>query len=96
MKLLPLKTPSAWIPMVMSVAALGLVVGHIMAFGIVRETDEGTPAHLFQLLMGLQVPVILYFAARWIPRQPKQAIQILLLQGGLIAAAWAPVFYFKM
>jgi hypothetical protein len=61
MKLL-IKQPSGCIPMAMSLVALALVVGHIAISGVTREADEGTTAHLWQLLMAGQLPVIAYFA----------------------------------
>ena len=42
----------------MSFAALALVLGHAAIFGIVHEADEGTAAHIFQLLMVGQVPFV--------------------------------------
>ena len=53
-----LKQPSAFIPLAMSFAALSLVLGHVAFFGVAREADEGTAAHLWQLLMAGQLPVM--------------------------------------
>lgn len=76
----------------MSLAALALVLGHIAMFGTVRQADEGTAAHLWQLLMAGQLPVIAFFAIKWLPRTPGPALLILVVQllAGLAAAA--PVF----
>jgi MFS superfamily sulfate permease-like transporter len=93
MSVSPLKRPSAFLPIVMSCAALALVLGHVALYGIVHEADEGTPAHLFQLLMAAQVPVILFFAVRWLPRAPKQALLVLALQAVAALAAFAAVFF---
>jgi hypothetical protein len=46
-----LKQPDAWIPLAMSLAALALVLGHALVYGVVHETDEGAAAHTWQLLM---------------------------------------------
>ena len=91
-----LKRPTALIPLAMSVAALGVVLGHVAIFGVAREADEGTAAHLWQLLMAGQIPFIAFFAIRWLPRAPRQALLVLVFQAvaGLLAAA--PVFYFKL
>ena len=91
-----LRRPSALIPLAMSFAALSLVLGHIAFFGAAREADEGTAAHLWQLLMAGQIPFIAFFAVRWLPRAPRPALLVLGLQAvaGLMAAA--PVFYFKL
>ena len=87
-----LRRPSAFIPLAMSLAALALVIGHIAAAGVAREADEGTTAHLWQLLMFGQIPVILFFAVTWLPRRPRQAVLVLALQVAAWAAAAAPVF----
>jgi hypothetical protein len=87
-----LKKKSAWIPLVMSLTALLLVIGNVAVFGVVKSGDEGTAAHIFQLLLACQLPFVIYFAIKWLPKKPTQAILILLLQAisGLIALA--PVF----
>jgi hypothetical protein len=79
-----LKQPSAWVPLAMSIAALSMVLGYVAIFGIVQHTDEGTPAHIFQLLMILQLPIVAYFALKWLPKRPKQSLLVLALQ----AIAW--------
>jgi hypothetical protein len=38
------------LPVAMSCTALAIVVSHLAIFGVAREADEGTAAHLFQLL----------------------------------------------
>jgi hypothetical protein len=92
MDLSVLKRPSAWLPLVMSLAALALVVGHIALVGTARQADEGAEVHLWQFLMAFQVPIIVYFALRWLPRTPRQALIVLALQAGAALAAAAPVF----
>jgi len=89
----PIKKPSALIPLAMSLAALGLVVGHALVYGIVHEADEGAAAHIFQLLMVAQLPIIAYFALRWLPRRPREALLVLALQAGAGLAAFAGVFF---
>jgi len=91
-----LRRPSALIPLAMSFAALSLVVGHMVFFGTGREADEGTAAHLWQLLMAGQIPVIAFFAIRWLPRTPRQAILVLTLQVLAGLAAAAPVFLLNL
>ena len=91
-----LRRPSALIPLAMSFAALSLVVGHMVFFGTAREPDEGTAAHLWQLLMAGQIPVIAFFAIRWLPRTPRQAILVLTLQVLAGLAAAAPVFLLNL
>jgi FtsH-binding integral membrane protein len=96
MSISTMKKPSAWIPLVMSFAALALVLGHIAIFGAAREPDEGTAAHIWQILMAAQVPIVAFFAIKWLPRSPKQALLVLALQAGAVLAALAPVFFFNL
>jgi hypothetical protein len=65
-------------------------------FGVAREADEGTAAHVFQLLMIAQVPIVAFFAIKWLPRAPRQALQVLALQAGAVLAALAPVFLLNL
>jgi hypothetical protein len=88
-----LKNPSAFVPIGMSLAALALVVGHAARYGVVHEADEGAAAHLFQLLMTGQVPVMVYFAVRWLPRVRADAIRVLGLQFLAAIAAFAAVYF---
>ena len=91
-----MKHPSAFVPIGMSLAALGVVLGHIFIFGAVREPDEGAAAHLWQLLMAGQLPVVLYFAAKWLPKAPGQAVRVLALQAVAVLAACAPVYLLNL
>ena len=91
-----MKQPSAFLPVAMSFAALATVLGHVALFGVVREADEGTAAHIWQLLMALQVPVMAFFAVKWLPQTPRQALPIVALQAGAALAALAPVFLLKL
>jgi hypothetical protein len=87
-----LKRPSAFMPLAMSFVALCVVVLAVAVFGVVREADEGTAAHLFQLLIAGQAPFVLYFVATVLPRQPREAALVLALQGLALVVAFAPVF----
>jgi hypothetical protein len=85
--------PSAFIPMLMSIAALTLLVGGIAAGVVVREADEGAIAHIWQLLMAGQLPLLAYFVVSWLPRVPRQTFCVLALQIGAALAAMAPVYF---
>jgi len=87
-----LKRPSAIIPLVMSLAAIGLILGHIAMFGVSRQPDEGTEAHLWQLLMAGQLPIVAFFAVTSLPRTPRPALLVLALQVAAALTATAPVF----
>jgi hypothetical protein len=91
-----IRQPSAFLPIAMSLVALALVLGHVALFGIVHEADEGTAAHLWQLLMAAQVPIIAFFAIKYIPQKPKQALLVLALQIVAALTACAPVFFLKL
>ena len=91
-----MKRPSAWIPVAMSLIALAIVLIHIARFGTAREADEGTAAHLWQILMAGQLPIVAFFAIKWLPRTPQPALVVLALQGNAGLAAMAPVFYFRL
>jgi len=88
-----IRQPSAFLPLAMSLAALGMVLGHFAIFGIVHEADEGTPAHIFQLLMVAQLPIVAFFAITWLPRAPRQALHVLAWQAAAGLAAFAAVFF---
>ena len=88
-----LKQPSALLPLIMSGVALGIVLGHAAVFGIVHEADEGTPAHLFQLLIVAQLPFIAFFAMKWLPQAPRQAMEVLMLQLAAVVVAFAAVYF---
>ena len=91
-----LKRPSAFLPLAMSFAALATLVVHVAIFGIAREVDEGAAAHIWQLLMAGQVPIVAFFAIRWLPETPRQALPILALQVGGALAAMAPVYFLHL
>ncbi len=90
-----LKRPSALLPLVMSATALAIVIAYATMFGTARQADEGTAAHLWQLLMAGQLPIIAFFALKWLPAEPKRALFVLALQFVAGCAAAFPVFYFN-
>lgn len=90
-----LKNPSAFLPLAMSFGALATVIIYVAMFGAARQTDEGTAAHIWQLLMAGQIPIIMFFAIKWLPRTPKQALLVLVLQGSAALMALAPVYLLR-
>lgn len=91
-----LKRPSAFLPLAMSLTALTLVLVHVAVFGAAREADEGATAHLWQLLMAGQMPVLAFFAVKWLPRAPRQTLYVLALQTVAVLASLAPVYFLKL
>jgi hypothetical protein len=75
-----LKRPGGFVPLSISACFLG-ALGWGMARGaLVRQPDEDVGAHLFQILMPLQAVIIVLFAFTWLPRKPKPALAIFVLQ----------------
>ena len=92
-----LKKPSAWIPIVLSLTVLAILILSIAMFGPpVRQPDEGTGAHLFQIWLVLEVLMVAFFAIKWLSRVPKQALLVLAIQIITVLTACAPVFYFNL
>jgi hypothetical protein len=87
------KRPTGYVPVAMSIAALLIVLGRIAMFGTAREADEGTTAHLWQLLMVAQLPVVLLFAIKWLPLETRPALLVLALQASAGLAALALVYF---
>lgn len=90
------RRPSGFVPLLMSAAALAVVLGHVAIFGAAREPDEGTAAHLWQMLLAGQLPLIGYFAVRYLPENPRRAVPVLGLQAAGAIAAAAPVFLLRL
>jgi hypothetical protein len=89
-----LTRPAALLPLGMSVAAFAIAVGYAALFGTAPQPDEGTAAHLWQLLMAGQLPFMGFCAVRWLPAQPRQALVVLTLQVSAAIVALAPVWWF--
>jgi len=90
-----LKIPSAFLPLAMSLGAFATVIIYVAMFGTARQADEGTAAHIWQILMAGQIPIIVFFAIKWLPRTPKPALLVLVLQGGAALLALAPVYLLR-
>lgn len=97
------RRPTAYLPIAMSLTALSLVAGTLISsfirqhsFVVVHQPDEGAVAHLWQLLMAGQLPVLFFFAIKWLPRAPKQALCVLALQATAAFASLAPVFFLNL
>ena len=91
-----LRHPSAFLPVAMSFIALVVVLGDVAMFGTAREPDEGAAAHIWQLLMVGQMPIILFFIVRWLPKVFRPALLTLALQIGAALAAIAPVYFLHL
>lgn len=90
-----LRHPSAFLPVAMSLGALATVLLFLAWRGPAPQADEGAAAHIWQLLMAAQAPIVLCFAVTWVPQSPRQAVPILALQVAAALAAMAPVFLLR-
>src|SRR5262249_37965412 len=90
------ETFAALAPLVLSLAAFILVLAAVATGWDLGSKDEGAAAHIFQLLIVGQVPIILAFlvTADW--KRVMRVAGILSLQAAAIALAFAPVAYFKL
>ncbi len=91
-----LKKPAAFLPIGMSLIAFGVVVAHVAVFGVAREADEGAAAHLWQLLMAGQAPIVAFFLMTSLTRAPRAVLMTLALQVGAALLAAAPVYLFRL
>lgn len=87
-----LKHPVAMLPIAMSGAALAIVLIHLVFVGAAPQADEGTEAHLWQLLMAGQIPIVAFFAITRVERDPQSTLRVLGLQGIAALSALAPVY----
>jgi hypothetical protein len=92
--------PSGFIPVLMSTAALCVVLLHLFGFGTSPDMhagrhDEGPEAHIWQILMTGQMPIVLYFGIRWMRSDPRGTLSVLGIQVLAFIAAAAPVFLLK-
>lgn len=92
-----LKKPSAFLPLAMSLGALATIaIAAIVAAQhgahIGGQKDEGSAAHMWQLLMTVQMPIVLWFAVKWLRRAPRASYGVLALQAGAWLASLAPVY----
>ena len=87
-----LKHPSAFLPLTVSLGALATVLLYLAMHGPAPQADEGAAAHIWQLLMAAQAPIVLFFAVRWVPESPRHAVPVLVLQAVVALAAMAPVY----
>ena len=86
------KPPTAWIPIAMSLAALCTVLARLALFWTAPQSDEGAAAHIFQLLIAGEVPILIFYAVKSLPRSPKASMQVIGVQILAVVAALAPIY----
>jgi hypothetical protein len=86
----------AYLPIAMSLLAL-LVVGTALLSGnAVPQHDEDAYAHLWQILICGQLPVVLFFAIKWLRLSNRKAMQIFGLQAVGLLINFATVYALKL
>ena len=80
-------------PVVCSMVALALVLGNVAA-GVPPQADEGTAAHVFHVMIVVQLPLVISFIATADRRQPVRlalalAAHALAAAAALGSLAWA-------
>ena len=96
MRHLLFRSPSAVIPLVMSGLALATVLIHMLTISGGSATDEGTAARVFQILFAGQAPFVAFFALKWLPRMPSEAMYVMATQAAAAMVALAPVVLFDL
>ncbi len=86
--------PSGALPLLMSLLAMSAVLEYAVRFGTAPQSDEGTAAHVWQLMMGCQLPIVVYFAMRWVPRYGRRAAGVTAAHFVAAFAAAFPVWWF--
>ena len=81
--------PTALLPIGLSLGALLIVILHIATFGSAAGPDEDAAAHLWQILMAVQVPALTLFVCRWFRKARRPTFHVLTLQGMVIALSVA-------
>jgi hypothetical protein len=93
--------PTAYCPVGMSMLALFVVliavaVGATASVAPDGRPDEGPAAHICQMLIVAQLPIMAAFSWRWARGSAKGAAQVLMLQIVSLVLALAPVFIFRL
>ena len=93
--MLMLRRPSAFLPIAMSIAALATVMIYLAFNGPAPQADENTAAHLWQLLMAGQVPVVVFFAVTHLAESPGPTFYVLAMQVCAALMAALPVILLR-
>ncbi len=90
------QTVGRWGPIALSAAAILLLLT-ALATGWERGLkDEGVVAHLWQISIALQIPLVVLFLATADWRRPGGVAKIFALQVAALGLAMAPVALFRL
>ena len=87
--------PIGFIPMLMSLTAFAIAIGSVATVPI-EQGEEGAAAHMFQLLLAAELPLLAFFAMTWLRKDVPAALTILAIQAAAIGMALFPVWYFHL
>ena len=91
-----IKCPSAFLPVILSIGALAAVLLQVGILATDADLDIRVPADVWRWLLVGQLPVIAFFAIKWLPRDLRSAVSILALQGTLVLSAVLPVYWLHL
>jgi hypothetical protein len=83
-------------PIVLSLLAFSVVIVAVLSGWDKGYKDEGSAAHIFQLLIVAEVPLILVFIATLERKRTVQFAGLVGLQAAALVLALAPVAFFKL
>jgi hypothetical protein len=86
---------SAIVPMVLSLLAFSILIVAVLSGCDKGYADEGSAAHIYQLLIVLEVPFFLVFVATTEWSRVLRFVGLIGLQAAALAVALAPVAFFK-
>ena len=85
-----LKHPSAFLPVATTLGALEAALVLLASHHPAPSASGGLQlSHIWHLLMAGQIPIVLLFSIKWVPRSPRQAVRVLALHAGAALAAMA-------
>jgi len=80
-----------------TILAVSVVCLLLVAYGytLPHQADEGTPAHLFQLLIVLLVPLVAIFVATADRARPARALRPLVAPSLLLVVTFSALYYLE-
>lgn len=84
------------VPLICSLLALLTVVLALLLGGTQPRPDEGAAAHIFQILIVLQLPLVMGFLLSGDWREWQRILRRLALLTAALVLAFAPVAYFHL
>jgi len=87
---------SGMVPIVLSLMAFGVVIVAVLTGSERGNADEGTMAHIFQLLIVAEVPFILVFVATAEWKRVVRVAGLIALQVAALVLALGSVAFFKL